>query len=142
MENGWEPVMIIYHGWIIFFRWVYNEKLRPDGDEDLLDPSYWITPPFLKTEDKKSGIFIYQCKQKLNAEVNHEKTFRRLILVSKKHYIGILYDDKKEPIIKGMEGIKSDRPEFIQTAFREMIEDIKNDENSIPKKNLEIRRSR
>ena len=32
-----------------------------------------------------------------------------------------------------MEGIKSDRPEFIQTVFREMINDIKNDINPIPK---------
>ena len=32
-----------------------------------------------------------------------------------------------------MEGIKSDRPEFIQAVFREMIEDIKNDTNPIPK---------
>ena len=39
----------------------------------------------------------------------------------------------KEPIIKGMEGIKSDRPEFIQTVFREMICDIKKDINPIPK---------
>ena len=43
------------------------------------------------------------------------------------------HDPNKEPIIKGMEGIKSDRPEFIQTVFREMIEDIKNDINPIPK---------
>ena len=77
--------------------------------------------------------FIDECKRKLKIDVSHEKTFRKLILVSKKHYIGILSDPSKEPIIKGMEGIKSDRPEFIQTVFREMINDIKNDTNPIPK---------
>jgi len=39
----------------------------------------------------------------------------------------------QDPIIKGMEGIKSDRPAFIQTVFREMINDIKNDINPISK---------
>ena len=38
-----------------------------------------------------------------------------------------------QPIIKGMEGIKSDRPVFIHTVFREMINDIKNDINPISK---------
>ena len=32
--------------------------------------------------------FIDTCKTKLNVEVNHEKTFRKLILVGKKHYVG------------------------------------------------------
>jgi DNA polymerase elongation subunit (family B) len=79
--------------------------------------------------------FIDRCKQELNVEVNHEKTFKKLILVSKKHYIGFLYDSKKDPVIKGMEGIKSDRPEFIQTAFKEMVKDIQEDVNPIPRLN-------
>ncbi len=79
--------------------------------------------------DEDAIKFIDECKSKLQIDVSHEKTFRKLILVSKKHYVGILSDPDKEPIIKGMEGIKSDRPEFIQTAFREMINDIKNDIN-------------
>lgn len=77
--------------------------------------------------------FIDECKRKLQIDVSHEKTFRKLILVYKKHYVGILSDPAKEPIIKGMEGIKSDRPEFIQSTFREMITDIKNNTNPIPK---------
>ena len=91
------------------------------GDTDSL---------FVNNIKSKEDIakFIDKCKTKLNVDVNHEKTFRKLILVCKKHYVGILSDDQtKEPIIKGMEGIKSDRPEFIQTTFREMIKDIKND---------------
>ncbi len=60
-------------------------------------------------------------------------TFSKLILVGKKHYIGILPDPKKEPTIKGMEGIKSDRPEFIHTVFMQLVHYIKNDMNPIPK---------
>lgn len=76
--------------------------------------------------------FIDNCKKKLNVDVTHEKTFRKIILVGKKHYIGILHDNDK-PVIKGMEGIKSDRPEFIQSAFREMVKDVQEDVNPILK---------
>ena len=27
-----------------FFRWLYNEKLRQERNEELLDPSDWVTP--------------------------------------------------------------------------------------------------
>ena len=54
-------------------------------------------------------------------------------LVGKKHYIGILSDPSREPNIKGMEGIKSDRPEFINRVFRQLVDDIKNDIDPIPK---------
>lgn len=37
-----------------FFRWLYNEKLRQERNEESLDPSDWITPPFLKIKEKKS----------------------------------------------------------------------------------------
>ena len=96
------------------------------GDTDSL---------FANNIKRKEDIykFIDECKIRFNIEVNHEKTFQKLILVSKKHYIGILNDRNKEPVIKGMEGIKSDRPKFIQEAFREMITDIKEDINPIPK---------
>jgi hypothetical protein len=46
--------------------------------------------------------------------------------VGKKHYIGITRDvDKKESVIKGMEGVKSDRPEFIRRTFLQLVNDIK-----------------
>lgn len=76
--------------------------------------------------------FIRKCKENLNVEVAHEKTFRKLILVGKKHYVGIPYGDDK-PIIRGMEGIKSNSPEFIQTTFRQMVKDIQEDVSPIPK---------
>lgn len=77
--------------------------------------------------------FINECNSTLGVQVGHEKTFTKLILVGKKHYIGILPDPTKEPTIKGMEGIKSDRPEFIHNVFMQLVYDIKNDINPIPK---------
>lgn len=77
--------------------------------------------------------FINICKTKLNVDVIHEKTFQKLILVSSKHYLGFTSDKNQDPVIKGMEGIKSDRPEFIHTTFKEMVKDIQVDVNPIPK---------
>ncbi|MFZ0220532.1 MAG: hypothetical protein WAM42_02415 [Candidatus Nitrosopolaris sp.] len=54
-------------------------------------------------------------------------------VVGKKHYVGILSDPSNEPIVKGMEGIKSDRPEFIHRMFMQLVQDIKNDTNPILK---------
>lgn len=82
-------------------------------------------------EDAKK--FISECRSELGVDVGHEKTFSKLILVGKKHYVGIFADIDKEPIIKGMEGIKSDRPEFIHRIFKQLIDDIKYDKNPIPK---------
>jgi len=77
--------------------------------------------------------FIDECKSTLGVEVEEEKTFSKLILVGKKHYVGILSDPSKDPIIKGMEGVKSDRPEFIHRVFMQLMHDIKNDTNPLPK---------
>ena len=77
--------------------------------------------------------FIDECKSTLGVEVACEKTFSKLILVGKKHYVGIPSDPIKDPVIKGMEGIKSDRPEFIHNMFMQLVQNIKNDTNPIPK---------
>ncbi len=77
--------------------------------------------------------FIDECKSTLGVEVAREKIFSKLILVGKKHYVGILSGSSKDTIIKGMEGIKSDRPKFIHRIFMQLVQDIKNDTNPIPK---------
>ncbi len=110
------------------------QKIAKELDFKLLygDTDSLFVNGVINKED--TSKFIGICKTKLNVEVNHEITFRKLILVSKKHYVGFPSDDdNKDPIIRGMEAIKSDRPEFIQTTFREMVQDIKNDINPIPK---------
>ena len=38
----------------------------------------------------------------------------------------------KEPIIKGFEGIKSDRVEWVRKVFIEMVKDYKNGRDPIP----------
>jgi DNA polymerase, archaea type len=67
---------------------------------------------------------IAACKQNLGIEVDHQNTFTRSILISKKHYIGIQPDGKV--IIKGMEGKKRDRPPFFNQVFSRLIGDYRN----------------
>jgi DNA polymerase elongation subunit (family B) len=68
--------------------------------------------------------FIATCKHILGVEVDHQNTFVKSILISKKHYIGIQPDGKV--IIKGMEGKKRDRPPFFNQVFSQLIEDYRN----------------
>jgi DNA polymerase elongation subunit (family B) len=68
--------------------------------------------------------FIATCRQDLGVEVDHQNTFVRSILVSKKHYIGIQPDGKV--VVKGMEGKKRDRPPFFNQVFSQLIEDYRN----------------
>jgi DNA polymerase elongation subunit (family B) len=69
---------------------------------------------------------ITTCKQNLGIEVDHQNTFVRSILISKKHYVGIQPDGKV--VIKGMEGKKRDRPPFFNQVFSQLIEDYRNNE--------------
>jgi len=70
--------------------------------------------------------FTATCRQNLGVEVDHQNTFVRSILVSKKHYIGIQTDGKV--VIKGMEGKKRDRPSYFNQVFSQLIEDYRNNE--------------
>jgi DNA polymerase elongation subunit (family B) len=56
------------------------------------------------------AAFTAACKHTLGVDVDHQNTFVRSMLLSKKHYIGIQSNDKV--IVKGMEGKKRDRPPF------------------------------
>jgi DNA polymerase elongation subunit (family B) len=73
--------------------------------------------------------FIAACKQNLGVEVDHQNTFVRSILVSKKHYIGIQPDGTV--VIKGMEGKKRDRPPFFNQVFSQLIEDYRNNKSDL-----------
>ena len=72
--------------------------------------------------------FTSSCKRNLGVDVDHQNTFVRSILLSKKHYIGIQADGKV--IVKGMEGKKRDRPPFFNQVFSQLIEDYKNNNKS------------
>jgi DNA polymerase elongation subunit (family B) len=69
----------------------------------------------------------------LGIEVRHETTFDKLIIAKKKHYLGTVADKNKEPIVKGFEGIKSDRVEWVRSTFVALANDYKNGIDPIPK---------
>ena len=58
--------------------------------------------------------FITECWIVDEVDVEVDKVYTKFLITKKKHYIGIYGDPNKEPEIKGMEGIKSDRPPWIQ----------------------------
>jgi DNA polymerase, archaea type len=89
------------------------------GDTD----SIFLTNVMDENDIKK---FIFECHILLNIDVELSDTYRKFLMVKKKHYIGIHFDDSKEPDIKGMERIKSDRPSWINRIEKRLVEDIKN----------------
>lgn len=74
------------------------------------------------------AAFTAASKQDLGVDVDHQNTFVRSLLLSKKHYIGIQADGKV--IIKGMEGKKRDRPLFFNQVFGQLIDDYKKNNKS------------
>lgn len=75
--------------------------------------------------------FLKECKDKLNVDVEFEKTFSRMIITKKKHYFGLAEKlDKKtgqikrQVVIKAMEGNKDDRPEWINEVFNQFVLDF------------------
>ncbi|HEX9319022.1 MAG TPA: DNA polymerase domain-containing protein [Nitrososphaeraceae archaeon] len=69
--------------------------------------------------------FIAECSILLDIDVEESDVYSRFLITKKKHYIGIPSDQSKDPIIKGMEGIKSDRPLWLNKIERQFAEDIK-----------------
>jgi len=89
------------------------------GDTDSL----FLHSNFDKAQNKLRLLdFINECKDTLKIDVVHEKTFTKAIILKKKHYVGIT--EHGEIIIKGMEGIKNDRPRWINTVFESILKDI------------------
>ena len=70
--------------------------------------------------------FITECWIVDEVDVEVDKVFIKFLITKKKHYIGIYEDPNKEPEIKGMEGIKSDRPPWIHKLVRHFAIDLKN----------------
>jgi DNA polymerase elongation subunit (family B) len=75
--------------------------------------------------------FITECWIVDEADVEIDKIFTKFLITKKKHYIGIYEDPIKDPEIKGMEGIKSDRPSWIQKLEKQFTLDLKNGINPI-----------
>jgi DNA polymerase I len=85
------------------------------GDTDSL---------FLNNPPSKESLFRFQklCKERLDIDVEIKNTYSTLVLsAGKKHYIG--YENGRLDIV-GMEGKKSDRPEFVHDVFRQILNKI------------------
>jgi DNA polymerase elongation subunit (family B) len=85
------------------------------GDTDSL---------FLNNPHSKESLFKFQklCRDQLDIDIEIKNTYSTLILsAGKKHYIG--YENGRLDIV-GMEGNKSDRPEFVHDVFRQILNDI------------------
>ena len=88
------------------------------GDTDSL----FVTNVKSKDDIKK---FVTECYILLGMDVEVADVYEKFVITKKKHYIGISQDESKEPVIKGMEGIKSDRPAWINKIERRFADDIK-----------------
>lgn len=60
-------------------------------------------------------------------DIEVSKIYSRTVITKKKHYIGIHQDSSKDPDIKGMDGIKSDRPLWINQLQKEFVDDLRFD---------------
>jgi DNA polymerase I len=67
------------------------------------------------------------CKSQLNVSMELDKIYDKLLITGPKNYVGVTRDDKL--IVKGLAGKKSDRCLWVRIAFKQMLEDYKNDVN-------------
>ena len=92
------------------------------GDTDSL---------FLHNTPKESlPEFMDSCSRDLDIELEIKRTYFNFVLSSgKKHYLGYGVDDKGNEVldIVGFEGNKSDRPEFVNNVFKQLVKDVVKD---------------
>lgn len=85
---------------------------------------------FVTNVRKENDInkFLAECSIVLeDVEIEISNIYAKTLIVKKKHYIGIPKDQTKEIDIKGLEGIKSDRPPWINQLQRQLVEDLRQD---------------
>lgn len=93
------------------------------GDTD----SIFITGIRKETDINK---FLAECSIVLeDVDIEISKTYSKFLSVKKKHYIGISQAATEEPDIKGIEGIKSDRPLWINQLQKEFVDDLRQDKD-------------
>jgi DNA polymerase elongation subunit (family B) len=89
---------------------------------------YGDTDSIFVTEVKKQNDinkFLAECSIVLeDVEIEVSKVYGKFLIVKKKHYIGIPQDTSKGPDIKGIEGIKSDRPYWINQLQKDFVDDL------------------
>jgi DNA polymerase elongation subunit (family B) len=85
---------------------------------------------FVTNVRKENDInkFLAECSIVLeDVEIEISNIYAKTLILKKKHYIGIPKDQTKEIDIKGLEGIKSDRPLWINQLQRQLVEDLRQD---------------
>jgi DNA polymerase I len=90
---------------------------------------YGDTDSIFVTDIKKENDinkFLAECSIVLeDVEIDISNIYIKTLILKKKHYIGIPKDRAKQADIKGLEGIKSDRPSWIDQLQRQFIEDLR-----------------
>jgi DNA polymerase family B len=66
-----------------------------------------------------------------DVEIELSKVYARVVITKKKHYTGIFEDMNQDPDIKGMEGIKSDKPHWINQIHYNFVDDLKYDDTGL-----------
>jgi DNA polymerase elongation subunit (family B) len=89
-----------------------------------------------RSKEELISQFTKECNKHLGVEVEHSKTYKTAIISDKKkHYVGWIGIQGRQPDIVGMEGEKNDRPKWINTVFKKMVSDIVT-QNTDPISNL------
>ena len=74
--------------------------------------------------------FLAECSIVLqDIEIEISNAYTKTLILKKKHYIGIPQEQNKDPDIKGMEGIKSDRPLWINNLQKDFVDDLRYEKN-------------
>jgi DNA polymerase I len=82
-------------------------------------------------------LFIDICYLQLNVNMDLDKVYDKLLISSKKNYVGVT---GKKLVAKGLAGKKSDRCSWVKNAFKYMLNNYKNDINPCIKLRDEIRK--
>jgi DNA polymerase I len=96
-----------------------------------LNVIYGDTDSIFVTEVRNENVinkFLAECSIVLeDVEIDVSNIYIKTLILKKKHYIGIPKDQAKEADIKGLEGIKSDRPPWINQLQKQFAEDLRQD---------------
>ena len=82
-------------------------------------------------------LFVDTCYLQLNINMDLDKVYDKLLVSSKKNYVGV---SGKNIIVKGLGGKKSDRCLWVKNAFKQMLNDYKDYINPCIKLRDEIRK--
>jgi hypothetical protein len=92
-----------------------------DTDSIFINNCYKISRDAIKS-------FKDICKSQLNVIIDFDKVYNKLLVTGSKNYTGVIRDNNRL-IVKGLAGKKSDRCLWVRNAFKQMLEDYRNNVN-------------